>query len=342
MDPQLLQRTRYVLKARTRHVKTCPDRFFGAACGHLVKWMDAHPILAPIAARLAGEWRFDQPIAEIREHIGQRYEPSLFIPSTLTEHAALCNAVIRFCAEIPNLGEDALHDVVCDTATLTGLESHVPKPDEAIEHLRDVAVDGLYEYLDERLDARNAIGGVLNKYRHRCEWFRKHRLRAIAAESFEGKAAGERALAVDLQEYIFDQGVEFHIEPSTASGEPDLVLRDTDGQYLVIDAKYIKSGAKPGEFKRKIGEGFHQVARYCHDYQEPSGFLIVFIEDDKFPELPVANSDGFDCLVVKGKTIYYFPVVIAALPSASKAGKAKIVPVTESDLAVVFDELDAT
>ena len=72
------------------------------------------------------------------------------------------------------------------------------------------------------------------------------------------------------------QGVEFIVEPSSAGGEVDLVLRDSNGRYLLIDAKYVREGAARNEILKKLSYGFHQVMRYCEDYNKPSGFLVTF------------------------------------------------------------------
>jgi hypothetical protein len=36
-------------------------------------------------------------------------------------------------------------------------EDHFERAEDAIKPLRDVAIDGLYEYLDEQIDTRNVI-----------------------------------------------------------------------------------------------------------------------------------------------------------------------------------------
>jgi hypothetical protein len=51
---------------------------------------------------------------------------------------------------------------------LTGDSFEHPK--EASKSLRDVAIDGVYEYLDEQIDARNVIYSILLKYEQHCEW----------------------------------------------------------------------------------------------------------------------------------------------------------------------------
>ena len=53
MDPQVIQRTRYVLRARFRRTQTCPLGLFPSACKQLVSWLENHPVLSSPVSRLA-------------------------------------------------------------------------------------------------------------------------------------------------------------------------------------------------------------------------------------------------------------------------------------------------
>ena len=340
MDPTLIQRSRYVLKARVRRAQTCPEQLFFSACKHLLDWLNGHPIFAPIVASLrsrppvGGVDYVRMALADVRKgRSSSDVEPQ--IASTLEDHAAVCLAVVSACAEWDNPDENRaiIHFL---SYILTGTDRQSQYGD-ALEVIRDVAVVGLYEYLDEQIDARNALYSVLLKYRTRCEWFRRERLREVA-KGLEGKK-GERALAVDLQEYIFNQGVEFSIEPQSASGEVDLLLRDVDGRFLVIDAKYIAADAPPSEVKRKIAEGLHQVSRYCSDYGQSNGFLVVFLATSVTPRLPLDETDGLRYLRVKGANVFVVLVSIGDAPSASKSGKAQELLIDREDLLNLVAEI---
>jgi hypothetical protein len=200
-----------------------------------------------------------------------------------------------------------------------------------LEALRDVAIDGLYEYLDEQMDARNALYAILLKYKQRSEWFHRTRLRQAADDGLEGKT-GERALALDLQEYVLDQGVEFMVEPASVSGEADIVLRDSEGRYVIVDAKYVPANATPSKIREKVAAGFNQVARYCDDYNESEGFLVVFTCTNMRIRVDLDEADGLRHLSVGGKTIYFLSINIADLPSASKAGQSREVIIPAQDL----------
>jgi hypothetical protein len=266
-----------LLKARVRHALKCPVALFPAACAQIIAWVNNHPILGTLVADLKRDsGGFREHLEWILEQArnDQGFEGKGCIASSYREHSALCLGVVATLAGAVEFEYNkslflihSMHEV------LTGEDT--PKHAEALEVVRDVAVTGLYEYLDEQIDSRNAIVGVLLKYKHRCEWFRRQRLREVSAHGLEGRQAGERALAVDLAEYIYNQGVDFTIEPASASGEADLILRDADGRHLIIDAKYIAPDASPSKVKKKIGEGFHQVARYCDDHDGAHSCLIA-------------------------------------------------------------------
>jgi hypothetical protein len=131
---------------------------------------------------------------------------------------------------------------------------------------------------------------------------------------------------------VFDQGVEFMVEPASASGEVDLVLRDTTGQHLVLDAKFIRAGGSRSEIRRQLSQGFHQVLRYCDDFDESFGILAVFLDHNARLRLPLAETDGFHFLTIGNKTVYYVEIRINEAPSASRAGAPIEFMFTQEDL----------
>ena len=56
----------------------------------------------------------------------------------------------------------------------------------------------------------------LGRYQHRIEWFHRDRLRRVWDDN---TARGEKALALDFYEHLYEQGIEFYIEPYSVSGE---------------------------------------------------------------------------------------------------------------------------
>jgi hypothetical protein len=242
----------------------------------------------------------------------------------------VCCLIVQGISNLENITLRKQQFVISCLGEYLNGDTHI-KFDDAVSVVRDVAVDGLYEYLDEHLDERNSIYSILIKYKQRSEWFRKNRLRQYAEDGLERKK-GEVALAIDVQEYILDQGVEFFVEPASASGEVDLVLKSSEGRYIVVDAKYVKNESNRSSVLNKLASGFHQVARYCNDFNVSEGFLVNFVANTTRIRLTLDSLDGFPYLHVGNKIIYYIEVNIADEPSASKSGKATEIELSKEEL----------
>ncbi len=355
MDQQLLQRTRYQLQTRFRHIKTSEIGNFERMCQQVFEWLENHPILSSVLQHLdqvQGDHHEEiQLILNTDDNYGSRYysltvkkdrkkdyesEFKGYTAATLDQHASACLQVLRAAQKRPNL------EFCCTLAIYLTREYYgIGKKkgmNDAFEDMRDKASHGLYEYLDEHLDGVNAVNGLMQKYKQSTEWFQREHLQQITEIGYEGKK-GERALALHLQQYIFDQGVEFSVEPASVSGEADLVLLDPSGHHTIIDAKYIKSNFSRSDIVRKIAEGFNQVARYCNDHNQPEGFLAVFINDNINLNIELENNRGFNFLNVNNYVIYYIEINIAERPSASKSGKAKQITIAPADLFEQIKEL---
>jgi hypothetical protein len=273
----------------------------------------------------------------IRKLERQEHEPQFkgYTPATFEQHVSACLQIMRAAIDKPYLEFYAFLTVYLTQEEFNTEYKHT------VEILKDTAIHDLYEYLDEQLDGINAVNGILRKYKQNAEWFQKQHLQQVATEH-EGKK-GERSLALHLQQYVFDQGVEFVVEPSSASGEVDLLLRDPSGQFTIIDAKYIKAkddGSVDRSYVvRKIAEGFTQVMRYCEDYNQSIGFLGVFINADVAIHIELEENYDFRYFKIGGKSIYYTEINIAERPSASKAGKANEISISHEDLANEIQEI---
>lgn len=332
MDPLLVQRTRYILKSRFRRAQTCPANLLPATTAQVMAWLESHPIMLSILARLRTiETNAAAEVDDVLKIVKKEpFTPEERVYDALSPeaHAAICLRVVEGVAALHAFNQYQAQQGLMGFAQYL-LEREIYKPDEAVEAVRDVALDGLCEYMDEQLDTDSALYAVMLKYKQHSEWFYRNRLMAYAEEGLEGKT-GERALAIDLYDYLLGQGLDFTIEQTSASGEVDLLLSNSDGRRLVIDAKYIKVGSNRSAIVRKLADGLHQVARYCNDYAEPAGFLVTFIATHNRLAPELKQRDGLDYIEIGGRTIYYLPIYIGDEPSASKSGKAEEVVVSKS------------
>jgi hypothetical protein len=203
--------------------------------------------------------------------------------------------------------------------------SQETKHDDAIEAFRLAYVEPLFDYIDEQLDDKRMTLALLRKYKQRCEWFRRDVLRAACNADTR---QGEKVLAYDLYEYLHDQGIQFHIEPQSASGRVDLISAQSGNDRLVADTKVFDPERSLD--RSYIVKGFRQVYDYTKDYNEPFGYLVIFktCEADLSISTPKQES-GVPFITQNSKTIFLVVIDICdyAAP-ASKRGKLKAHEIT--------------
>ena len=185
---------------------------------------------------------------EVKESADKIVEGQPLIFNEELQHVAAAYFVLRRCteAETPEIEFGIGHNYT--TAS---------KHDEALDSFRAMFVEPLYEYLDEQLDDQRAMLALLRKYKQKCEWFQRESL----YKAWSGDTArGEKHLAQNLYEYLHDQGLEFSIEPASASGEADLVSAQTSDDRLIAEAKIFDTTKDKG--KSHLIRAFRQIYSY--------------------------------------------------------------------------------
>lgn len=324
MNTDLVQRLRYKLQKRVRKVNSAGFETFHFSLKRFWNFLHDSDVFMGVleqAASLAKAAKADAERIINGEALHGENED---------EEVSLAYWVIRSCVE---------SDAEQHQETNIALEyASASKYDEALEMFKDVFVEPLYEYIDEQLDDQRAILSVLRRYKHNCEWFRRSELQAIAddekARSAEPGKKGrvEKRLALHLYEYLHNQGLSFSIEPSSVSGEADLIAAQDSDDPLVADVKVLDPAS--GKNKAYLVSGFHQVYQYTLDYNEPFGYLVIF----KVCEEGLAISSGeqeqsTSFVTFNGKTIFFVIVdIFHHETSASKRGKLKSYVITEQEL----------
>src|SRR5947207_2193817 len=106
MGPQLVQRTRYVLRSRVRRAETCPIALFPSACKQLVEWLSNHPIFSALIRQLESRTLTDvEQVRALSNSSSTRGGPTRaslgqYTASTTEEHAEVCWAITRTVSEI--------------------------------------------------------------------------------------------------------------------------------------------------------------------------------------------------------------------------------------------------
>jgi hypothetical protein len=200
---------------------------------------------------------------------------------------------------------------------------------ECLEAIRDMFLEPFYEYIDEHLDDQQAILYFLRRYKHRCEWFHGERLRRSVIDETQ---KGERTLALDLYEFLHDQGIDFHIEPHSSSGIPDFVADQVGKDRVIADTKLF--WPEKSKAKSYIISGFHQAYVYACDFNEPCAYLVIYkMCGEALNFLIPATNGWFPSLTVNNKTIIFVVVDIFEHGTpASKRGPMKSVDITAQEL----------
>jgi hypothetical protein len=100
-------------------------------------------------------------------------------------------------------------------------------------HLRPFT-ERVHQDLCSRLDRRRTLLGLMQRFKARCEWHDRDRLRAI------GDGGNEDSLTAELARWLFDQGLSPITKPLVGGLQPDLL----DPGLLYVEAKqYPGAGA---------------------------------------------------------------------------------------------------
>jgi hypothetical protein len=175
------------------------------------------------------------------------------------------------------------------------------------------------DYLISNLDQQKTVLASLLRYKHSVEWFGHD---YVLTES-------EPKLAKHIYKYLHDQGHQFTIEPTSASGRVDLISKD-----LVLDVKVYQNSVN------QVKSAFSQVNRYLNDYNRPVGYVLALANDENriFYELHGATED-IPYLEICQRRLYVVDVDLFAAKrkSASKDKKIKNMTLKAS---VILKELE--
>jgi len=280
-------------------------------------------------------WRFinDQPIIQgIIEDLTHRF------PEAQNKANEFTNREMDF-KKIFGVGEDKfipflyflLKECVSSRDAYSKIREkfrHLERDQYKLKVFNSSLIEPLIAYIDEHLNDSRAILSLLRRYKHRCEWFQREDL-FDSQESKPEKA--EKNLTLDLYEYLYEQGLEFQIEPDAIIGKPDLIAAQNTKDPLVADAK-IFDGDK--RHKSYLAKGFGQIYRYTEQYNEPFGYLIIFKICQNDLSFSLTNQTQYTPYIIhNNKTIFLITIdIYPHKEPASKRGKLKTYDITEKYL----------
>lgn len=315
MNKEYIQNLRYKLQKRVRRVNSSEHRVFHYVIKQYWGFLQEQPLLLGIMEELNAH--SSKVESEVEKIFNSR---NTIVFDNEKDNAVACYLVLKRCAESE---DDSIERKAA--RNYTNEIGH----NDRLESFKDIFIEPLYDYLDENLDDKGFILSLLKHYKHKCEWFQQ---KYLYAKWSEDTTRGEKNLALHLYEYLHDHGMEFVIEPSSASGEADLVASQGSEEPLIADAKIFNP--KKGKGKNYIARGFRQIYHYTLDFNEPVGFLVIFKTCEEDIKFGLGNfAQGTPFIQHNGKTIFFVLIDIYQHgESASKRGKLKCVVLSEEDL----------
>ena len=206
---------------------------------------------------------------------------------------------------------------------------------EGAQVFTDLFIEPLFDYIDEQIDDQRTVLGLLLKYKRHVEWFRRDDLRAKFQDNTR---KGEKLLACDLYAYLHDQGLDFSIEPSSISGEADLISAQEGPERLVADVKIFDPGRSKGT--SYLYSGFSQVYQYTKDYNDSFGYLVVFKTCREDLSVSARDQDAaIPFFTHNNKTIFVLVIdIFDYAEPASKRGHLKSYELLEESLIQTISE----
>ncbi len=236
----VIQDLRYKLQKRITRVLRADAEGFTPEIIRFWDYFDGNSTLASIGKELV------QQFPAIAAEIDQMSSNSTIYGATETETAAIGCEILRRCAKVDGRGFSFMN--------YTKFKGSL---NETLDDCRTAYLEPFYEWVDEHLQDKSLVLGYLIRFKHLAEWFRRDQL--WATYSSESRF-GEKRLALKVYEYLYEQGISFSIEPTSASGEADMVGIQDKKNPLIADVKvFDPSGGRGPSY---IAKGFHQVHRY--------------------------------------------------------------------------------
>jgi len=306
----MLTNLRVKLRTRRSAIASCGFEDFLPLTKQYFAFLDSNPVLKAVIAELLA--RNQQSITEVQN---TNRNSRRAYGTTAEEAATIAYVVWREFAS-----QNVIH----------GFHSHALHGDfnESSGIYKDWYVEPLFNYLDEILDDANIVLALLIRYKQKVEWYKREYVLALY-QSDTGR--GETNVKQHMFEFLFDQGLPFHVEPVSASGEPDVVSLHDSQHHFIGEVKIFDSENRG---KSYIKKAFYQAYRYCLDYNEPLAYLIVFNVSKRQlrVELP-SGPDGVPRFEYNHKTIFLVVIDVHEREgTASTLGIADTVTISAAEL----------
>ncbi|AFY68886.1 hypothetical protein Pse7367_0582 [Thalassoporum mexicanum PCC 7367] len=291
---------------RQQKVQNTKDEYFNAAINHLWELLNSDQIFRSILNELEH--------SPEKEDIQIEMQEKILFPETEFKNAI--NAYLQIKQAVERINK--------------GLFS----PSNRF-HVKRCVFD-LYIFVAEKIGDVDFALGLIERYKHKCEWFPVQRKKLHGIYTSDTKR-GEKNLAYHLYEFLYDQGLDFKIEPRSASGRPDLVSAQSEGQRLIADTKIFNCD------KKYIAKGIRQVYDYASQYSQQFGYLVIYkvCEKDLSFNLSGKTRSAIPFLEHNNKTIFVITIDIHEYAQTpSKRGTLKSIEIDKDYVVEIINSDD--
>lgn len=215
-------------------------------------------------------------------------------PDNESDKVYLCNYLIK---------KFANKELSCSSMQFIHIASN-RSMDARCREISSLYFKPIYDYFHEKIVDNSTMLYLLDKYKHRTEWFYKKRLSMLYNND---TVHGEDNLTLDLQEYLHNQGIDYPFStPHSPKGRADIVSGVETEDPLVLEIKIFNTGK--GYDKAYIRKGLTQAYNYAIDYGKPTGYLLIYNLDKKEIAFEIDEETNFKKIQIGNKIIYIIVV----------------------------------
>ena len=192
-----------------------------------------------------------------------------------------------------------------------------------------IALKRLYYYLLDQIDSQLLNYQILMRYKIRCEWYSRNRLREAIRLEKKDKKDKKKSMQIedllwpDMAEFLFAEGL-YPTKMSMGNQIPDFVSLSPPDP-LIAECKVLKKKiSKKSQVTRKCDitskckNGMNQTIEAMSRLNQDIGYLVIYNLTEKTIKFPRD-------LVYNGKKIFIIDIDISETSPSEKKGKPIIV-----------------
>ena len=202
---------------------------------------------------------FDEWVGQL----GSAYGVGVQFPRTEAGKAKVCLGILRHCVA---------KDTNSNALGWARYFSDKSNFNENLSEFTSAVIDPLFNYLDDEIDEIGNVLYVIERFKLKAEWFKRSEFYSLYEND---TSTGEKNLDRELRSYLFDGGIDYPFsEPGSPSGKADIVAMLGSEDPLVLEVKVFDP--RRNRNKAHIRQGFHQALKYASDYNQDTGYLVIF------------------------------------------------------------------